>query len=172
MNRRYPISPTPEHAERLARHTVRGQGPDDCWGWNSLIDIGGYGRVTVYRVKHSAHRLSYTIHYGIDPGDLQVCHSCDNPPCTNPRHLFLGTQADNLADAREKGRWVSPSVPGVRRNIGANNPHAKFSDDQVALIRDARRTGLKFREIAELFGVSQSYAVRIANGVYRATPTP
>lgn len=78
--------------------------PSGCWEWAGYRDMYGYGR---YRRKQ-AHRVAYErVNGGITPG-LFVCHSCDNPPCVNPAHLWLGSQRDNMRDAISKGR-----IPGT-----------------------------------------------------------
>jgi hypothetical protein len=79
-----------------------------CWEWKAWRDKDGYGRWNpILGIKFYSHRLMYEITYGSIPGGLLVCHHCDNPPCCNPDHLFLGTNQDNLADRDEKGRQVS-----------------------------------------------------------------
>lgn len=70
-----------------------------CFEWQGYRNAGGYGRYS----QKLAHRLAYSFAKG-DPGNLTVCHTCDNPPCCNPDHLWLGTQQDNLRDAMVKGR--------------------------------------------------------------------
>ena len=85
------------------------RGPDECWEWTAAKDPNGYGRFRVGRGMSTAlsHRLAWQLTHGEKPS-LHVCHHCDNPSCVNPAHLFLGTNADNLADMRAKGRGKTP----------------------------------------------------------------
>jgi len=81
-------------------------GPN-CWVWVGACDSNGYGRVRRERREdgvEGAQRMSWILANGPIPDGLFVLHHCDNPPCVRPKHLFLGTQADNLADCISKGR--------------------------------------------------------------------
>ncbi len=133
---------------RLRRFAPEG-GPDECWpfmgsrikkGYGHL-GAGGRGGGMVY-----AHRVVFEDEYGPIPPGMSVCHTCDFPPCTNPEHLFIGTQADNIRDAVEKGRML----------IGEDNPMTKLSASKVLEIRRRYAAGGVFQwQIAEEFGVTQ-----------------
>jgi hypothetical protein len=89
---------------------VEVRGPDECWEWTAGLNENGYGRFRVNATTEAfAHRMSYVLHYGDDPGELMVMHSCDNPRCVNPAHLSLGTNEDNMRDAVAKGRLANQS---------------------------------------------------------------
>ena len=91
-------------AERFWEKVDRSGGTDACWPWIGAIGVHGYGRVNLDgRSTGIASRVAWTLTFG-DPGDLGVLHRCDNPPCCNPAHLFLGTQLDNSRDMVAKGR--------------------------------------------------------------------
>lgn len=86
---------------------------DRCWAWKGATNKGGYGRVTVPAtlgkyISLTAHRVSWEIHNGSIPQGLCVLHRCDNPPCVNPEHLFVGTRKDNAIDMFKKGRRYTP----------------------------------------------------------------
>jgi len=82
------------------------KGIDDCWEWMGWKDRDGYGQVTIARETYKTHRLSFELTYDLVLGKLSCLHTCDNPPCCNPYHLFSGTQTDNIADMVKKGRNV------------------------------------------------------------------
>lgn len=89
-----------------------------CWPWTGTTDVHGYGLIgngpagQSYKLK--AHRLSYEMRFGPIPEGGVICHTCDNPNCVNPHHLFLGTQRDNMADASRKGRLNPRSLQNLR----------------------------------------------------------
>ena len=94
-------------AERFEDKVIRGESPDDCWDWKGSIGTYGYGRLQAGARGEGvlgAHRASWLIHNGPIPEGMAVLHRCDNPPCSNPCHLFLGTQAENMYDAIAKDR--------------------------------------------------------------------
>lgn len=99
---------------------------DDCWLWTGRFDGPGYGVIQIGRdgMRMGAHRISWEIHNQacILPGYF-ACHSCDNPPCVNPDHIFLGTQKDNLADASAKGRLSVPNKGWERDLTHCSNGH-------------------------------------------------
>src|SRR5262245_6642261 len=96
---------------RLERHIK--VMPNGCWEWQGRRSRDGYGRMTITesRRPHTrpAHRVAWEHFNGPIPENMLVCHKCDNPPCINPAHLFLGTHRDNFRDMREKGRSATGS---------------------------------------------------------------
>lgn len=134
---------------------VTPQDSDSCWLWQSSTSSRGYGKFTYKGKTHAAHRFSYELHHGpLNEGQM-ACHTCDNPACCNPHHLFAGTPLDNVIDKMEKGRhrWAK----------GKESPHAKLSEQDVRNIRNLREQGLTQREIAERFGIGQAQVHRIVH---------
>jgi hypothetical protein len=126
--------------------------PDECWPWLASRVPDGYGQIKIAGKMLKAHRVAYVLTFG-DIGDLKVLHSCDNPPCCNPAHLFKGTTADNNRDKAEKGRCVIFK--------GSEHPLARLSPEQVQVVRDDPRPS---KELARALGVSYILVWRIRSG--------
>lgn len=153
---------------------VEKRGPDECWIWQGRLDDAGYGRFGVYGKVHDspAQRFAWWMTTG-DPGALGVLHRCDNPPCCNPAHLFLGTTTDNMRDRDQKGRQARGARHGRRTKPertargerhgtktrperiarGERHADAKLSEADVLLIRASR--GETQQSLADRFGVSR-----------------
>lgn len=128
------------------------RGADECWEWVAGKNYKGYGRLNVGgRQLMLAHRLAWVLACGEIPEGLCVCHHCDNPACCNPSHLFLGTNADNMADMVAKGR--ASHATGLR---GSAHPRAKLTEAGVLEIRRLwEEASLSQREIGKMFGVGR-----------------
>jgi hypothetical protein len=100
---------------------VQKAAPDECWEWLGGRTGPGYGALTRDggKVQVKAHRVSYELHHGPIPDGLYVCHTCDNPGCVNPAHLWAGTPQDNMTDKVLKGRAFQWS--GARNPMSAEN---------------------------------------------------
>jgi len=129
----------------------------ECWLWMGARYLGGYGRIRRDGRQMGAHREAFALAYGAPvPRGVMVCHRCDNPPCVNPAHLFLGTAADNNADRHHKGRDA--------RQKGELHPSAKLTDADVLEMRKLRATGEQFKDLAARFGVTTQAAFLAATG--------
>ena len=118
---------------------------EGCWLWRGPKGRAGYGAYRIKRRMHFAHRLAWAEVHGPIPSGLFVCHHCDNPPCVNPAHLFIGTQKDNRRDCTAKGR-----NPGNKTKRGWR---LVLSDRQVEEIK-ALKGILSQRQLARNYGVS------------------
>lgn len=154
-----------------------GQGPKgDCWEWTGY-QAKRYGKDTGYgRLKAivapgvkallTAHRVSWEIAHGTIPEGQCVCHSCDNPPCVNPRHLFLGSNIENTADRVAKGRSAQGDRSGRRLHPetyprGEQHPLAELTKEQVQVIRFLHSQGRAIRSLARQFGRGKSTITKV-----------
>lgn len=132
--------------------------PDECWEWTASTNEKGYGIIGRGRRGEGtvkAHRLSYELANGKIDDNMVICHSCDNPKCVNPNHLFLGTNGDNVADMVNKNRNVNGEQVGT----------SKLSEYQVIEIKNIYSTGkYSYRQIAEMYNVSRSLIGYIVRG--------
>lgn len=142
--------------------------PAECWEWIAsrfTAKKEQYGCFHIGKRTLTASRVAYAIGYGEEPGRSSVLHKCDNPPCCNPAHLYLGTQADNGRDMRERGR-----ARGAPR-YGSANASAKLTEAQVTVIRQRIDAGHRNTDIARDFGVHHSTISVIRRG-RSWSPTP
>jgi len=118
-----------------------------CWEWKGSRRNGGYGEVATGNGAAVASRAAYEAWVAPVPEGKDICHTCDNPPCINPKHLFPGTRRENMQDATRKGRLPN----------GEASHHAKLTAREIADIRKAYTNGdLTQREVAKMFGTSQA----------------
>ena len=147
-------------AERFWRHVHK---TDNCWFWIGATKGKGknhYGSIKPGGPKNniSAHRASWIIHFGDIPMGQQVCHSCDNPQCIRPDHLFLGTNSKNQQDSSAKGRKYIPDNRGEKHGL------SKLKEADVIQIRNLKGSGLRVPAIAKLFNVSVSCIYSVLQG--------
>lgn len=135
------------YRKQVEEKVDRSGGPEACWPWTGRRDRGGYGRIWYEGRQAYAHRTAWEMANGPVPTKLSICHTCDNPPCCNPAHLFAGTHRENLQDAGRKGR--------LGKARGERHGNAKLDWGKVAVIHRLRAEGLSEREIAARFDVSQ-----------------
>ena len=129
--------------------------PEDCWLWKNCKNKAGYGGFQNSNKSVNAHRFAWFLAHGKITKNLYVCHICDVKSCVNPAHLFLGTQKDNIRDSMKKGRLSK----------GSNHHAAKLDENKVRKMRELRKTGLIFRELAKRFGVTYAAAYYAISGV-------
>lgn len=124
------------------------RGKDDCWPWLEHTDKDGYPPFRIGKYRYKAGRIMLFLITGIDPGPKQACHSCNNPTCCNPNHLYAGTQVDNLQQAVEERRAF----------IGHKNGRAKLTEKDIIAIRSSNELN---RVLCERYLVSNGHISRI-----------
>lgn len=129
--------------------------PTGCWLWTGATASHGYGELHYGDGKRpKAHRVSYELFRGEIPKGMFVCHTCDVRRCVNPAHLFLGTQADNMADMVAKGR----------QSRGAAHGKSKLNEEKILEIRSLWASGLMSGiALSRMYGVSKGAISFIVN---------
>jgi hypothetical protein len=130
--------------------------PDQCWLWQGFVSARGYGTFSLNGKPYRVHRLVLRICSGEDHPHLSACHTCDNPTCCNPAHLYWGNHFDNMRDKIARGR--ANSLKGVR------NPNAKLDPDRVRQIRVLAET-VSTTELAKQFAVDRKAIWQVVNRV-------
>ena len=161
------MSRWPDPAERFWSY-VRTARPDECWIWGGPVDSKGYGQLTWNGRLQLATRVMLKLHgHSFQPGECAL-HRCDNPPCVNPAHLWVGTKLDNSDDMRAKrrDRKATGSANGSRKHPqrrprGSAHRGSKLDEAQVDRIRRDTRPG---HVIAAEVGVDRSQVNRIRRG--------
>jgi len=128
--------------------------PDSCWEWPGTRAVAGYGVKRMNYKLYLTHRLAYEYKNGPIPKGMYVCHKCDNPPCCNPSHLFLGWPQDNLRDAQQKGRMPK----------GEAHKKSKLKDNDITQIKALANSNASRAELANRFGVSRGTIVDVLYG--------
>lgn len=118
----------------------------NCWNWTGQLDKDKYGVIRTKLSHVKAHRVSYELFKGLIPEGLLVCHTCDNPSCVNPNHLFLGTYKDNTQDMIKKGRKFN--------NKGELSSLSKLTEKQILDIRSRKKYRGLQTDLSKEFNVS------------------
>lgn len=127
-----------------------------CWEWTGRRNEDGYGMFDFQNTGGYAHRYMWKLHNGEIPDGLVVCHKCDNPPCCNPSHLFLGTVQDNISDRDRKGRTA--------KHRGVDNGRAVLDENGARKIKRLRNLGHTYKDISAMMEVSVGCVNHILNG--------
>ncbi|MFD7616617.1 HNH endonuclease [Streptomyces sp. NPDC059802] len=147
-----PLTLTPEEMKVIrARFEAKVAKSPDCWTWMGVAQTpGGRGRMRIKNRVYYAYRVAYVLEHGPLADGLVICHSCDNPACVRPTHLFAGTQADNIQDMTDKGRRRSKPRYGMDHHaVDVSDKHVEWA---VAAYRSG---GMTQTDIAAVLGVRQ-----------------
>lgn len=137
--------------EDLKRFWSKVNKGDSCWFWTAGIDKDGYGKFWINPFHYRANRISFSIING-DPGDEEVCHTCDNPTCVNPEHLWCGTTLDNARDRNRKERQAKGEKIGRSKLTKAMVKEILASDETQKIL-------------AERYGIRQTNVSMIKRGM-------
>lgn len=145
--------------QRWSKFVTPGK-PDACWEWGGWRSEDGYGRFTINGKQTTSNRAAL-IMSGVEvPVGFDACHTCDNPPCVNPNHLYVGTRSQNLLDMSRRGRHP-------KQNLGERDWSAKFSDAEVDKWFEKHENGISFKQIARESGAHPSTVSRTIRGIQR-----
>lgn len=137
--------------------------PSGCWVWTRSTVTSGYGSISVDGRGQRAHRVSWELHNGPIPNGMDVLHKCDNKPCVNPSHLYLGTDVENQRDINERGPKRTGGPPKGERHFAS-----KLTNAQACELVSRFRSGETQRALGREFGIGQSQVSRICSGERRA----
>lgn len=145
---------SPEH--NLA-DMLKKLGPDDCWEFQGHRNPQGYGKFGFRKSCWQAHRVAYTLAKGEIPPGLDVLHTCDNPPCCNPDHLYVGTDADNTRDKIARNR--------LRPRKGERHGMHKMTETEARTVIAELGAGTPGRILARKYGVTDTAISLIKRGI-------
>ena len=148
----------------LPRFWEKVEKTETCWNWIAHKVGKGYGHFHSKGKEILAHRYSYELHKGKIAENLFVLHSCDNPSCVNPDHLWLGTKKDNRTDCESKGRAKLFGSKDAKK--GEENNKTKLKESDVILIRSLKKEGKSFDELAQKFSIKK---VTVRQIIHRKT---
>lgn len=145
------------HRGQVGRFWEKVQKTESCWLWTGAKNRDGYGNLRFDRKSMLAHRVSWFLEHGeLPPQDVEIAHTCDNPPCVNPEHLVESTHLENMLDSVAKNR------------IGSSGRRSKMSIDNETINKIRELDGLMTQQaIGDLLGVSQTHVGCVLRGKVR-----
>ena len=165
VNREIGAPGRPANTPEVLWSKVDKRSENECWNWKGFINHDGYGRTWINDKGYYAHRVIYSLAY---PNTINLSapkftdnsgfllHTCDNPSCCNPKHLWVGTHADNMADKVAKGRQ--------KRFPQDSGPRCKLTMDQAREARKLRKNGMTVPQLMEKFKLSRASMKTLLRG--------